>query len=249
MKNITRYFISKYFNNAWIPSILSLIITISNALILIIGWKPPTIISDVLNLLFTISVIGALSALLWHFMKKHWLKGIISFYLLLIALSVAFAFFIHFSISSITINDIDGFADKLIIPDNIEISDPLEESEKSNIKNDKPSIELRKSFQPGIYDSAIRVNPGEPGRIYLKAYEITKNYPLSADILKEKSNKQIGWSENPSEIFLSDTHFKIYEGDWEKPYAARFEVWFIPYSGSPEQKLLERNFKIEGWTR
>jgi hypothetical protein len=41
----------------------------------------------------------------------------------------------------------------------------------------------------------------------------------------------------------------IYEGDWGKPYAARFEVWFTPDAGGPERKLAERIFKIEGWQR
>ena len=39
------------------------------------------------------------------------------------------------------------------------------------------------------------------------------------------------------------------EGDWGKPYAARFEVWFKPGSGQRERKLLERTFRIEGWMR
>jgi hypothetical protein len=39
----------------------------------------------------------------------------------------------------------------------------------------------------------------------------------------------------------------IYEGDWGKPYAARFEVWFKPDNGGNEQKLFQKNYKIEGW--
>ncbi len=85
--------------------------------------------------------------------------------------------------------------------------------------------------------------------IYLKAFEVTKNYPLSVDSLKEYSNEWVGWSNNPSELFFSNTNFTIYEGDWGKPYAARFEVWFVPDSGASERKLTEKVFKIEGWQR
>jgi hypothetical protein len=113
----------------------------------------------------------------------------------------------------------------------------------------EPTMSLRNSFQPGIYDSEIWVNPGEPGMIYLKAYEITREYPLSADRLKERSNEWVGWSNDTSELFFSNTHFTIYEGDWGTPYAARFEVWFVPDSGEPERKLIEKVFKIEGWQR
>ncbi len=120
---------------------------------------------------------------------------------------------------------------------------------EGGIAHGAPSLGLRDSFQGGIYDTIIRANPGEPGRVYLKAFEVTQGTPLSASRLERDSTEWIGWSENPDEQFLSNTHVTIYEGDWEKYYAARFEVWFVPDSGAPERKLLEKNFKIEGWQR
>jgi len=117
------------------------------------------------------------------------------------------------------------------------------------IKTGAPDFSLRSSFQPGIYDAEIRVNPGEPGMVYLKAFEVTRGTPLSAGDLKEYSGEYTGWSQDKKEQFLSNTTFSIYEGDWGKPYAARFEVWFAPDSGRPERRLLEKNFKIEGWQR
>ncbi len=38
------------------------------------------------------------------------------------------------------------------------------------IQTSKPSIELRKSHQPGMYHALIRCNPGTAGRVYIKAY-------------------------------------------------------------------------------
>jgi hypothetical protein len=49
--------------------------------------------------------------------------------------------------------------------------------------------------------------------------------------------------------FESPNYFTIYEGDWGKPYAARFEVWFEPTENGNERKLFEKNFIIEGWQR
>jgi hypothetical protein len=118
-----------------------------------------------------------------------------------------------------------------------------------SIRRGKPSLEIRNSFQPGIYDSTTRLNPGEPGMVYLKAFEVTKGTPLSVEELKTKSNEWIGWSNDPEELFFSNTSFTIYEGDWGKPYAARLEVWFTPNSGGPDRKLIEKVFKIEGWQR
>jgi hypothetical protein len=78
---------------------------------------------------------------------------------------------------------------------------------------------------------------------------VTKGTPLSETRLKERSNEWVGWSSDPNELFFSNTDFTIYEGDWGKPYAARFEVWFQPDSGAMERKLLEKVYKIEGWQR
>ncbi len=112
-----------------------------------------------------------------------------------------------------------------------------------------PSIEVRQSFQPGIYDVEIWVNPAEPGMIYLRAFELTRGTALSTSRLAQASNEWVGWSDAPGELFFSNSHVTIYEGDWGKPYAARFEVWFVPDRGGPERKLLDTVFKIEGWQR
>ena len=119
--------------------------------------------------------------------------------------------------------------------------------EGSILKGGAASIEL--SGRGGIYNARIRCNPGVPGRVYLKAFEITHNERLSNDELKTATNEWVGWSNDPTELFLSETTFTIYEGDWEQYYGARFEVWFEPDDSSGERKLLERNFKIEGWMR
>lgn len=113
----------------------------------------------------------------------------------------------------------------------------------------KSTLELSNSSQGGIYNAQVRCNPGARGRIYLKAFEITRHAPLSADSLKTSTTEWLGWSDDPEEQFLMETHFSIYEGDWEQYYGARFEVWFKPDDGGAERKLLERNFKIEGWMR
>jgi hypothetical protein len=122
-------------------------------------------------------------------------------------------------------------------------------------KRGTPSLNLY--GEHGIYDSEAWVNPGEPGIVYLKAYEITHNTPLSAGLLLEgnrtctmlyqDSNERIGWSPDGQELFLSATHITMTPGGWGKPYAARFELWFKPDSGKPERKLLTRNFIVEGY--
>ena len=114
---------------------------------------------------------------------------------------------------------------------------------------DGAPFRLVNGMQPGIYVISYSLNPGEPGIVYLKACEVTKGTPLSEDRLKEATETRLTWSADPKERFGAKAGFTIYEGDWGKPYAARFEVWFKPDSGKPERKLAERIFKIEGWQR
>jgi len=120
---------------------------------------------------------------------------------------------------------------------------------KSGIKEGGSFIELFEQGQPGIYGVRVWANPEESGMIYIKAFEVTKNTPLSVSRLKKYSNEWIGYSDDKSELFLTNGKITIYEGDWGDPYAARFEVWFNPDSGEEERKLLEKVFKIEGWQR
>lgn len=124
---------------------------------------------------------------------------------------------------------------------------PIYQNQLGQLPQNEPSLNLRQLSQPGIYQATSWVNAREPGNLYLKAFEVTQGTPLSAKSLKSDSAEQMGWSDNPAELFLSNTRFSIYEGDWGQPYAARFEVWFSPDSGAGDRKLLERNFKIEGW--
>jgi len=115
--------------------------------------------------------------------------------------------------------------------------------------DEKYPFRLIDGMQPGIYLVAYSLNPGEPGSVYLKAFEVTQGTPLSVDRLAARSRTRMTWSTNSSERFGAKAEFTIYEGDWGKPYAARFEVWFTPDSGKPDRKLAERIFKIEGWQR
>jgi hypothetical protein len=101
----------------------------------------------------------------------------------------------------------------------------------------------------GIYQVRAYVNPTEKGYVYVKVFEATRGTPLSAESLGPGSLEYAGWSDDPHETFFYNTEVTVYEGDWGTFYPARFELWFVPVSGGPERKLLERIFRIEGWQR
>ena len=110
-------------------------------------------------------------------------------------------------------------------------------------------IFLKDGMQGGIYSVRILANPGEPGLVYLKAFEVTNGTPLSQGRLPGTSSLRLGWSDNPGELYSGTTEITIYEGNWGQFYAARFELWFKPDSGAPERKLAEKVFRIQGWQR
>lgn len=148
----------------------------------------------------------------------------------------------------------DTYADNLKIPSNVEINEPLDQTEPTNINY--IDFYIYNSFQPGLYEYSFWTKQIDRGRIYLKAFEVTKNDPLSVDEVEENSaisvynptDSLVMFQMNP-ENSRDSKHFTIYEGDWGKPYAARFELWFVPDNGAKERKLIEKIYKIEGWQR
>ena len=150
----------------------------------------------------------------------------------------------------------DGFADNLKIPDNIQISYPKNDGENRR-QSDWPTFpkgttadfQLYNSFQPGLYKYDFWKGKIESGTIYLKAYEITQNYALSESKLSKESSIQVKNDKDHILRFGTASDFTIYEGDFGKPYAARFEVWFKPDIGGLEKKIIEKNYIIEGWQR
>ncbi|MGZ3900067.1 MAG: hypothetical protein ACXVNQ_06840 [Bacteroidia bacterium] len=148
----------------------------------------------------------------------------------------------------------DKYADNLKIPTDIKIFEPLEQNQQANATD--IDFNIYNSFQPGLYQYTFSTRHIDKGKVYLKAFELTQNDPLSVDRLKESSIIPVYNPTDTLVLFQIDKGnsdfgrpFTIFEGDWGKPYAARFELWFVPDDGRQEQKLLVKNYKIEGWQR
>lgn len=118
-----------------------------------------------------------------------------------------------------------------------------------SIRRGPPGIYITDGRQGGIYEVYAQVNSMEAGYVYLRAFEATRGTPLSAGRLPARSLEYIGWSDDPGELFSYNSLITIYEGSWDVHYPARFELWFVPSSGGPERKLVEKIFRIEGWQR
>lgn len=111
---------------------------------------------------------------------------------------------------------------------------------------ESPSFELCQGNASGEYVSWILINPGEPGHLYIKAFEITRGIALSPASIELATREYGGWSANSQDQFLYIGHVKIHEGEPGVPYAARLEVWLAPSVKKHHRKLMEKNFIVQG---
>lgn len=209
------------------------------------------IIQNICFYLLLFGFIILITSTIFQFARKGCLLGILS----LVVFITAFLgfFFYSWSLFWKIQSEPDKFADNLKIPQNIKIDFPRNDKIDTNnidfTQNDSINFHLYNSFQPGLYKYVLSIGKIESGIIYLKAFEITNNYPLSTTKLRERSSIRVLNSADSIKLFHTPSHFTIYEGDWGKPYGARFEVWFRPDNNEKERKIIEKNYIIEGWQR
>jgi hypothetical protein len=149
----------------------------------------------------------------------------------------------------------DHFADHLKMPKGIEINEPVyigyrQAFDDSLLKMDNfkgADFQLYDGSESGSFEYDFWSGRLADGEIYLKAFEVTKGTALSEDDLSNSTQLHVG---NPNDhifVWKSTSRFKIYEGDHNKPYAARFELWFKPAEGTAERKLCQKVYEIVGW--
>jgi hypothetical protein len=209
-------------------------------------------------MLLGIALLGLIASSIFQLFKRRWIKGILTGFLFggTIIAFILYGILYGFLLFFIETVDGDKWADNLTIPTNIQLHNPIDlttdyrrPDSMLSVTNTNTNLQLYNSFQPGLYEYDFWIGKIESGIIYLKAYEITQGYALSTDRLPERSSVRVY---NPTDSvmrFSTTSDFTIYEGDWGKPYAARFEVWFKPYKNGQERKLFQKNYKIEGWQR
>lgn len=223
-------------------------------LLILCHFKGGDIFNIFCNILFGLGLLILFGSLIYQIRKGRWLKSTLTFGILIIPASC-----IYFSSLILPYFDPyngDQFANNLKIPTNIPIDEPIyltidKERPDSilSISKSHPDFQLYNSSQPGLYQYDIWVGKIPKGTIYLKAFEITHEHPLSVEYLPKHSSIIVVNITDSIQKFGTTSDFTIYEGDWGKPYAARFEVWYKPENGDAWRKLLSKNYIIEGWQR
>ncbi len=209
-------------------------------------------LQDYSFLLFVLGFLGLIISTIYQLVKRRWSFAILT--TTIIGISLVAFFFYSIALFWKDQSMPDTYADNLKIPTTIKINEPLDQTEPTNIAD--IDFYIYNSMQPGLYQYAFWTKRIDKGKIYLKAFEITQNNPLSGDRLKESSTISVYNPTDSLVMFQMDKGnsqygrpFTIYEGDWGKPFAARFELWFVPDNGGQERKLIKKNYKVEGWQR
>ena len=86
------------------------------------------------------------------------------------------------------------------------------------------------------------VNPGEPGAIQLRVFEVTSGRTPERG---HPNFQRAGWSIDAGEAFWHDGDTIFTKDSWGSVFAARAELWFKPDSGAAERKLIERLYKVQ----
>ena len=235
----------KYYESWFIPILSAILFLIIGFFVLGLFTKISYDIAQVLIclsfLLFIISIIFGIIKIL----NKNYRKGIAQTLVSIITLIIGFGYISFFMMFYPN----DYFTEDLELPKNIKLSLPSEYLENGEKEIHSEIIfDLINGSQPGLYEYNFTTKKIDSGYIYLRAFEITKNTRLSEEELNNDSKIFVYNPTDSLKTFSTKNDFTIYEGDWNKPYGAKFEVWYQPLKGT-EKKLLEKNYKIFGWQR
>lgn len=231
-------FLSAYYNKWYVPVLVAGIVGIACLFMIMIPYE------SILYASMILPFIAVLASFILGFIKlfkQRYLHGILQIVFTVIislaGLTMAGVFLMFYPY--------DYYANNLEIPEGIDLNIPKDTLSLtcSNITD----FEIGNDFQPGLYTYSFCYSARESGIVYLKAFEVTHEAPLSTKSMRQHSAISIMPSAKVIRYQL-DGHFSIYEGDWGHPYAARFELWFRNENGQ-QRKLAQKNYKIEGWMR
>jgi hypothetical protein len=231
--------LSDYYNKWYIPVLVASLLGIAGIFILSMPYEPAFYIG--LGLPFLALLISGILGVQKLF-KKQYRYGILQ-----IIATVAITFVgLCFVVFYLAFYPYDYYADNLEIPKKLKLEIPKDS--KNDVFNSSVDFKLYNGLQPGIYTYDISIENTGKGTVFLKAFEITHNDPLSVKELKFRSAITVQLSDTIKHYRLKED-FTIHEGDWDKPYAVRFEMWFRDSITGKETKLVQKNYKIEGWMR
>lgn len=153
----------------------------------------------------------------------------------------------------------DHYASRHPIPEGIELNEPLKIEIKYPYRDtsytaalvdpEDPQTWLQLAGEWGQYRYDFYYPALEDGTIFLRCFEAGSGEPLSEEniifrtVTEVKDHTEFGQVAN-----MRQKDFVLSEGDFGDYYAVRVEVWHQDVYGE-ETKLLEKVYRMDGWTR
>ena len=182
--------------------------------------------------------------------KKEWRQTVVS----AITGAVCLIVFSNVSFIFIAFLDLlpDTFGKEHPIPEGLRYEIPKSENDDFEaIADSLPSygnLQIGDDIQGGIYHYSFYYPELPDGEVFLRCFEVTDNIELSAPRLQNASTVEVK-NHSGFGIIANRQRFTIYEGDWGDYYVARIEVWHRNATTKEETKLMEKNYRVEGWMR
>ena len=209
------------------------------------------------NLLFVIIVLlGVLSiaSLVYLCIKRKFVKALM---FLVFGIGPAALMFVMTCFVYMFTEHPDDYAEKHPIPAGMEYSLPMESSDSIKVDTADSGSWLRvyNGMQGGIYSYDFYYDKPLPeGSVFLRCFEAVTDDPLSESSVSHKRSvsgrtRQAVKAGEGFRQLAGGKEFTIYEGEWEKYYAVRVEVWFEAQKDGKETKLTEKVYRMEGWMR
>jgi len=161
-----------------------------------------------------------------------------------------FVFWLFFEI--VNENQEDEKFNNIEISDNLNFEKPIEFLTNRQIDsltkikvNDEKIVVIGDGYNG--YDFYMWHKPTEKGKLYIKAFELTKNIQLSELELNTRTENEISKLGENYKLYTGNS--LIYEGTFAHYYPVRFELWFKPKNKGIEKKLTEKKYVIDGWDR
>ena len=110
------------------------------------------------------------------------------------------------------------------------------------VKKGKPTLELK--WDRSAYSGQAWVNPGQQGYVYLRVLNVDTREYLPQKLIGSPLKEYIGFSKDPTTLFLHKCRFYIRADQFEQSFNAAFELWFHPDDGAPDRKLISVADKI-----
>ncbi len=246
MKQQLNSFFLKWSKIWWLlPLLLALCATFKGWVIITYPYGSP--LDYVANVLFVLLLIGQVGVLIALIKRKKGLSFVLSMLSFIIVFGLGFGVlaFLDSGYSH------DPFGMQHPIPAGMKYHEVLHDGDaqpKADVNDRMSYLQIEQVAGGGVYAYDFYYPALSAGEIYLHCYEATEGVALSESSVGKRSRVSVPATHSFGKVVDKQT-FTIYEGEWGDYYAVRVEVWHKDAASGKETKLLEKVYKMEGWTR